>query len=295
MKIIRTYSFCQNFKELKNFLLYLVNYFVIFHLFLSTFKNYQDHYLFSRLIRFFHNMEKDEITFVCISDTHTKNYSINLPPGDVLIHAGDFTSTGLPNEVEDFNTFLAAQKFEYKVVIAGNHDITFDVENYEAYLKKRFHSYFTRYKLQAPFTAEEVKSKLTGCIYLEDSSVDVLGYKIYGSPWTPVFCDWGFNLPRGEKLLEKWKKIPTDTDILITHGPPYKILDKTFDNTYTGCEDLLKEIQERIKPLYHIFGHIHEGYGVQKVGETTFINASTCTLSYRPTNKPVVFTLPRKK
>ena len=240
-------------------------------------------------------MEKDEITFVCISDTHTKNYSINLPPGDVLIHAGDFTSTGLPNEVEDFNTFLAAQKFEYKVVIAGNHDITFDVDNYEAHLKQRFHSYFTRYKKQTPFTAEEVKSKLTGCIYLEDSSVDVLGYKIHGSPWTPVFCDWGFNLPRGEKLLEKWKKIPTDTDILITHGPPYKILDKTFDNTYTGCEDLLKEIQERIKPLYHIFGHIHEGYGVQKVGETTFINASTCTLSYRPTNKPVVFTLPRKK
>jgi Icc-related predicted phosphoesterase len=240
-------------------------------------------------------MEKDEITFVCISDTHTKTYGLTLPPGDVLIHAGDFTSTGLPDEVEAFNTFLAAQKFEYKVVIAGNHDITFDVDNYEPHLQKRFPSNFTKYKQQTHFTAQEVKAKLKDCIYLEDSSCEIHGYKIYGSPWTPVYDDWGFNLPKGEKLLEKWQKIPSDTDILITHGPPYKILDKTLNNINTGCENLLKEIQERIKPLYHIFGHIHEAYGVEKVDGTTFINASTCTLSYRPNNKPVVFTLPKKK
>lgn len=240
-------------------------------------------------------MQKKDLTFVCISDTHTKTDGLALPPGDVLIHAGDFTSTGLPQEVENFNKYLSLQNFQYKVIIAGNHDITFDVESYESDLKKRFHSYYSRYKKSEPFTAEEVKKKLTGCIYLEDSGVEIEGYKIYGSPWSPTFYDWGFNLPRGKAILEKWKKIPTDTDILITHGPPYKILDKTISGSYAGCEDLLNEIKNRIKPKFHIFGHIHEGYGVHEEEGTTFINASTCTLSYRPNNKPIVFTLPRKK
>ncbi len=240
-------------------------------------------------------MEKNEITFVCISDTHTKTHGLSLPPGDVLIHAGDFTSTGFPDEVEAFNTYLAAQKYQYKVIIAGNHDLTFDLENYDNNLKPRFHSYAPRYMDKKSFIAKEVKEKLKDCIYLEDSSCEIFGYKIYGSPWSPVFYDWAFNLPRGDKILEKWKKIPSDTDILITHGPPHKILDKTSNNFNAGCEDLLREIKSRIKPKYHIFGHIHEGYGVKEEEGTVYINASICTLSYRPTNKPIVFTLPIKK
>lgn len=239
-------------------------------------------------------MEKKDLTFVCISDTHTKTYGLNLPEGDVLLHAGDFSSTGLPEEVANFNEWLSKQNFKYKVVIAGNHDITFDLENYEKKLKDSFHSFFARYKKAKIFTAEEVKNSLKNCIYLEDSSIEIEGYKIYGSPWSPIFFDWAFNLARGKEILEKWKKIPSDTDILITHGPPYKILDKTASGENVGCVDLLKEVKERIKPKYHIFGHIHEAYGIQKEGETTFINASTCTLSYRPNNKPIVFTLPRK-
>lgn len=240
-------------------------------------------------------MEKKEITFVCISDTHTKTYGLSLPPGDVLIHAGDFSFTGLHEEIEDFNKYLAGLKFEYKVVIAGNHDLTFDLENYEPNLRERFHSYAYKNKNKKSFTAKEVKEKLTECIYLEDSSCELFGYKIYGSPWTPTFYDWGFNLSRGKEILEKWKKIPTDTDILITHGPPYKILDKCADGFNAGCEDLLREIKERIKPKFHIFGHIHEGYGVFNEEGTTYINASICTLSYKPNNKPIVFKMPIKK
>lgn len=240
-------------------------------------------------------MEKNDITFVCISDTHTKTYGLSLPPGDVLIHAGDFTKTGLPEEIEGFSTYLAAQDFKYKVIIAGNHDITFDLDNYENYLRKRFHTYFARAKNHKNFTTKEAKEKLTGCIYLEDSACEIFGYKIYGSPWTPIFCDWGFNLTRGKEILEKWKKIPTDTDILITHGPPYKILDKCYSGTNAGCEDLLKEVKERVKPKFHIFGHIHEGYGVVEKEGTTYVNASTCNISYKPNNKPIVFKLPIKK
>ena len=238
----------------------------------------------------------DNITFVCISDTHTKTYNLSLPSGDVLIHAGDFTSIGVPEEVDAFNEYLSKQNFQYKVVIAGNHDVSFDEENYEKSLKIRFHCHLSKMKTNPEsFTSKIIKSKLKDCIYLEDSGCEVLGFKIYGSPWSPTFYDWGFNMSRGEKILEKWKKIPDNTDIVITHGPPHKILDRCYDGYHAGCEDLLKEIKTRIKPKAHIFGHIHEGYGEVIEDGIKFINASICTLSYRPSNKPIVFTLPRKK
>lgn len=76
---------------------------------------------------------------VCISDTHTKHKSLQLPPGDVLIHAGDFTFGGSPSEIQDFNSWLGGLNFEHKVVIAGNHEISFDLER-EEFLKPRFFS-----------------------------------------------------------------------------------------------------------------------------------------------------------
>lgn len=112
--------------------------------------------------------------------------------------------------------------------------------------------------------------------------------KIYGSPWQPEFCNWAFNLNRGPEILAKWKLIPTNTDILVTHGPPKGHGGNTYDGIDAGCEDLLNEIESRIKPLVHIYGHIHEGYGVTTNGVTYFINASNCTLRYKPTNKAIV-------
>lgn len=85
--------------------------------------------------------------------------------------------------------------------------------------------------------------------------------------------------------------IPPDTDILITHGPPYGFADKTYGGLSVGCEELIKVI-DVIKPKVHVFGHIHEGYGIARNDHTVFINASTCTLRYRPENKPIVFDLP---
>lgn len=130
----------------------------------------------------------------------------------------------------------------------------------------------------------------------------------------PVFCDWAFNLERGEQLRDKWRKIPDSVDILMTHGPPVGHGDKSsFGGVRTGCVDLLHTIQTRVKPKYHVFGHIHEGnekmgmsvlsdleifcchcsgYGVTTDGVTTYVNASTCTLQYRPTNAAIVFDLP---
>ena len=237
----------------------------------------------------------DDITFVCISDTHNRADTLTLPPGDVLIHAGDFTYLGTPEEVDTFNAFLSKQNFQYKVIIAGNHELSFDEDNFENFLKNNFQPYYAQHNIDPSlFKSSEIKARLKDCIYLEDSSCEIFGYKIYGSPWVPNYHEWAFNVERGEKILKKWKKIPDNTDILITHGPPKNILDETRNGFHSGCEDLLREVMTRIKPKYHIFGHVHETYGHIVEQGINFINASTCTITYEPINKPIVFKLPRK-
>lgn len=236
-------------------------------------------------------ISEDKIRFVCISDTHGKieGSKLHMPPGDVLLHAGDFTQKGHMKEIEKFNSYLGALPYKVKVVIAGNHDLTFDDNITEASLrtfgvqKSTVESYLSERGLKC------VKQMLTSAIYLEDSLVTVCGINIYGAPWQPVFCDWGFNLKRGEDILKKWQTIPTDIDILMTHGPPVGHGDLTGGNNNVGCVELLNTVQKRVKPKFHVFGHIHEGYGVNSDGYTTFINASTCTRRYLPTNAPIVF------
>jgi Icc-related predicted phosphoesterase len=104
----------------------------------------------------------------------------------------------------------------------------------------------------------------------------VFGLKVWGSPWQPRFFDWAFNLDRGPDLAAKWALVPDDTDILITHGPPVGILDRTFRGTETGCADLLARVKV-VKPRLHLFGHIHEAAGVVETPDTLFVNASIGT------------------
>ena len=104
-----------------------------------------------------------------------------------------------------------------------------------------------------------MKKELTNCIYLEDSATNVLGLNIYGTPWQPEYCGWAFNLPRGSRCLSKWNGIPEGTDILITHTPPVGYGDHCCTGVRAGCVELLKTVQQRVKPKYHIYGHIHEG------------------------------------
>lgn len=244
-------------------------------------------------------VQDDHIRFICVSDSHTqleKQPLSFVPDGDVLLHAGDFSNIGLPRDIQGFNHYLGKLQHRLKVVIAGNHDLTFDlnlVTNRRQYLEKQFNIKETFFEKDLEkMGVKTTRELLTNCIYLEDSGIDVCGIKIYGSPWQPEFCGWGFNLERGDPLLEKWNLIPDDTDILITHGPPIGHGDLCFDGLRAGCVELLTSIQERVKPKYNIFGHIHEGYGVTSDGKTTYINASTCTLRYKATNPPIVFDFP---
>ena len=207
------------------------------------------------------------IRIVCISDTHSYHKQLILPDGDILIHSGDLTLKGKMYEIEAFSYWLASLKnYEYKIVIAGNHDFAFQDK------------------------ADEAQEALRGSksIYLEDSFVIVKGLKIYGSPWQPWFHDWAFNLQRGYDIAQKWAKIPDDTDILVTHGPPFGHGDLTLAGHYVGCEDLLARIKI-IKPKLNVFGHIHEAYGMSCDGDTVFINAAVCNRLYQVANAPVVY------
>lgn len=223
--------------------------------------------------------------FVCISDTHNRTDRLDhpIPDGDVLIHAGDFTNYGTRDQVVHFNKFLSTLSHPYKVVIAGNHDISFDFDSYDS-----LWSYFSN-KRDDP---KEIKKELTNCIYLEDEEVEILGFRIFGSPWTPEFCNWAFMRTRGDHIQEMWNKIPEGIDILVTHGPPLGHGDRTISNVRAGCLNLLHTVQSRVKPKYHIFGHIHEGYGMTTDGVTTFVNASSVTIQYKPRHPPIVFDLP---
>jgi len=219
--------------------------------------------------------------FVCISDTHESKIQLDfIPDGDVLLHAGDFTYKGGPSAVKEFNDWLGTLPHKHKVVIAGNHDVTFDIPFYN----RKWQSY-TNKKLD-PMA---VKNSLTNCIYLEDSEITVCGFRIYGSPWQPEFCDWAFNVIGQEAIKKYWDLIPTGIDVLMTHGPPLGHGGLCQPSRHdAGCPELLKAIK-RTKPLVHVAGHIHEGYGVSKVDGTVCVNASTVNYHYKVRNNPVVF------
>lgn len=204
-----------------------------------------------------------KITF--ISDTHNQHEKLSLPEGDVLVHCGDFTNRGALEDVEIFAKFISKQSFKTKIVIAGNHDFSLEDHRKEE--------------------AEKILMDL-GIIYLNDSGVEINGVKFWGSPIQPEFFDWAFNRKRGDEIRKHWDIIPTDTDILITHGPPSNIMDQCDHGERVGCADLL-EIVKKIKPRVHAFGHIHEGYGLKEIEGTQFINACNLDVKYRVKNDPI--------
>ena len=205
---------------------------------------------------------------VTISDTHSRHRKIStMPEGDILIHSGDATNRGGIDEIADFNQWLGELPYKHKIFVAGNHDWLFE---------------------RSP---EFAPTLMSNAHYLRDNFIVVEGLKIYGAPWQPRFFDWAFNLDRGAAIAQKWRMIPADIDVLITHGPPYGILDEVpYRHEHVGCEELLPVVQ-RIKPRAHIFGHIHAGYGMVEQGGIKFVNASICNEAYQPVNAPIVIDL----
>jgi predicted phosphohydrolase len=203
---------------------------------------------------------------VCLSDTHGRHGRLNVPEGDLLLHAGDFSMEGRSEEIERFDHWLGTLPHEHKVVIAGNHDFLFERD------------------------PDRARALLANASYLQDGLIEVGGLRIWGSPWQPWFFDWAFNLPRGPALASKWALVPDGVHVLVTHGPPAGILDRTANEEAVGCHDLARAL-ERILPRLHVFGHIHESYGRLERDGTTFVNASNCDLKYRPVQAPIVVEL----
>ena len=204
-----------------------------------------------------------------LSDTHMKHEEIPLPKGDIIIHAGDSLSSGITIELHEFLKWYQHTPYPTKILVAGNHDWVFQ-------------------------TTPDLAKRLCivgGITYLEDSSITLNGIKIYGSPWQSEFGGWAFNLPRGELLKDKWDLIPEDIDILITHGPPFGVLDTLDFRGNLGCEDLTIAVN-KIKPKLHVFGHIHSGYGHIERNETNFVNAANLNERYEywPGQRPIVVT-----
>lgn len=215
---------------------------------------------------------------VCISDTHEKFFTPDeMPEGDILIHSGDFTWKGKPQAIIQFSNWLydLRDKYKERIVIAGNHDLLF--EERPSYARQLLHN----------------------CKYLQDDQITIDGYKIYGSPWQPRFYDWAFNADRGSVIRKIWERIPIDTNILVTHGPPKNILDLAGDGKgshgegeHCGCDDLSDIINTKLKDLkLHVFGHIHAGYGKQEINNIMYVNASSCNEQYWLINKPIVIDL----
>ena len=223
---------------------------------------------------------------VFVSDTHTMHAQttqhIVAASADILVHAGDFSSTGKRSEIADFadwcSMLLKKGYVKHVVVVAGNHDILLD-------------------STCAPYSRRDdpdgqrqciERIRAAGVVYLCDSGATVAGLRFYGIPWTPRFFDWAFQVDSPGQDEDVFGKVPADLDVLVTHGPPYGIGDLVPRGERTGSRAHLRTI-ERLKPRVNVFGHIHEGYGMTVTPWGTLcINASTCTGDYKPHNRPIV-------
>lgn len=200
-----------------------------------------------------------------ISDTHCYHKLIEIEKDiDCLIHGGDSTSSpDLINNTTEFHHFkdwFINLPIKHKIIIAGNHD---------RWATKKYN-------------IEDLKHN--GIIYLEHEYYNLEGLKIFGSPYTPTFGQWFFMVNRN-KLDKYWKVLEPKIDILITHGPPKGILDLSYNKDheleYCGDKTLFNYIS-KVKPKYHLFGHIHNNedcynQGIRIFENTTFINGSCMT------------------
>lgn len=203
------------------------------------------------------------------------NHSVFLPNDiDLLIHAGDLSLHGTEYEVRQFLEWFSSIRAKHKVLIAGNHDFLFERQR---------------------TIARELLEQHKDIIYLESSMVEIEGIKIYGEPRQPWFHSWAFNVQRGPDIKRYWDAVPDDADILVTHGPPYGILDMTIRGENVGCKDLLYRIQELSKLKLVVFGHIHENAGYELINGVHYVNASVLNVRYQLQNRPQAFIIDKDK
>lgn len=195
---------------------------------------------------------------VAVADTHTFEADLVVPDGDVFVHAGDLCRGGTLDELAPVAAWIRSLPHRHKVVVPGNHDWAFATE------------------------PDAARAMLDGVTVLIDEEVTLDGVRFWGAPWQPEYHRWAFNLPRGAALAARWALVPEGTDVLVTHGPPAGIGDGTTMPGRAGCRDLLARVRA-VSPALHVFGHIHEGGGSWREGDTLFANVTTWECERAPT------------
>ncbi|MDE6207543.1 MAG: metallophosphatase domain-containing protein [Muribaculaceae bacterium] len=192
-----------------------------------------------------------------LSDTHGCHHQLrNLPEADVVVHSGDFTMNGSEEEAFDFMNWFCDLPYKQKIFICGNHDDCLYGANVEG-LDSNVH-------------------------YLCNSGVEIDGVTFYGVPMFMRDCS-------SEKQSFNYRQIPSKTHVLVTHTPPFGILD--FDDSINyGSEELLN-IVSAINPRLHLFGHIHRQHGILKRVQTIFSNGAILSANYSIYNTPNVLNL----
>lgn len=226
-----------------------------------------------------------------ISDVHEQWHNIKIPECDLLISAGDYSYRGEPRIVAEFHAWLDKQPARHVISCQGNHEL-WPEQDFE----------------QARYIATKACPRLN---FVCDETIIIEGVKIHCSSITPEFHNWAWNVRRGDPIKRHWAKIPDDTEILVTHGPAYGILDtsplgiaRNDPNEHLGCPELLARIANLSKLKLHVFGHIHGSSGIlekdfpndiirsQRI--VTFVNAAICDERYKPTNPVRIYDLERK-
>uniref|UniRef100_A0A7S0ZVA7 Calcineurin-like phosphoesterase domain-containing protein n=1 Tax=Noctiluca scintillans TaxID=2966 RepID=A0A7S0ZVA7_NOCSC len=247
------------------------------------------------------------LRFVIVSDTHNRHDELGtLPDGDVLLHAGDWSTQGTVQEEEEFRTWILALPHRHKVFVNGNHE-----------------------RVMRQSSKEQIRQRFPGCTYLEDDGCEIEGVRLFGSPW----CDVGAYFARGSDAAAKWAAIPEDTHVLITHLPPEGVRDLAIEPFVSRSHapppppaewnvpkevtagrpriDLMSAIRARLpeevdpttvrcvlcgkthrdrqhwggpelrqrvailRPVVHVFGHVHEDSGFESHDGTLFLNAAS--------------------
>jgi len=209
----------------------------------------------------------EHLTIVALSDTHELHRETDVPDGDLVIHAGDFTMFSKSAAVIlDFNDWLAELPHRWKICIPGNHEFFLESDH-------------SRRKL------------ISNATILINEGIEILGLRIWGSPTTPLYGG-AFGLSSERDRVRLYSQIPAGTHVLISHTPPFSILDQTPGSEHNaGCRQLLDAVI-RVKPMLHVFGHVHGGYGTLSTPDTLFMNVALMGQYGDLANRPVVVRLP---
>ena len=224
------------------------------------------------------NFQPSPTTAVCFSDTH-KRIPFDLPKVQFGLMAGDVCNSGSEGDFRQFIDWYAKQDVVHKIYVPGNHDI------------------FCEKKMDMA----KRQCEINNIILLHNEGIVLDGISFWGTATQPFFCNWAFNVMDARDRAVDFSLIPKNVDVLITHCPPYGILDATpptawnnrSEDEHVGCHALLTAVK-RAKPRFHIFGHIHHSYGHTLQEGTCFLNVAVCTEQYKQTNAPIMVDLNNK-